>query len=349
MNNTLERKSFTAFEKDTLDVIKNWFAGREDFQFQTSGSTGAPKTVTFSRQQLIKSAKRSLNLFKLEQGDKILLCLNPLFAAGFMTIVRAIEGNLDLIAITPGANPLASLPGKISLDFAAFTPNQIEGILSKSPGKLMKVKTILIGGAGIHPELEKKLQNIQPDVFHSYAMTETLTHIACRSVNGPSKSLTFKAVRGVSFDTDKRSCLIVDDKTLGIKRLITNDVVELLNNREFIWKGRIDNVVNSGGIKIQIEQVESIISQLLVDMNLELKFCMISLPDKSLTNKLILLIEKGQYKYNQKSLEKTIRDKLPKYHAPKKIVEVPEIFQTNTGKVDRNRNAKLYLGTADEI
>ncbi|MCK5470798.1 MAG: O-succinylbenzoic acid--CoA ligase, partial [Cyclobacteriaceae bacterium] len=182
-------------------------------------------------------------------------------------------------------------------------------------------------------------------VFQSYAMTETLTHVALRKVNGKEKSDIYHALQGVSFSQDTRECLIIHDRILGIEHLITNDVVELVGKKSFRWIGRYDNVINSGGIKIHIEGVENEIHGIFDDMQIQNTFCLLSIPDRKFTNKMILLIEQNESLINEDIILATLKRKLPKYHDPKSVKQVSELILTKSGKIDRKRNTELYLST----
>lgn len=343
LNEDVNQSQLSDFEFDILTFVKSWLSGQNKFELQTSGSTGTPKAIECDRQQMEKSARRTLDVFALKPGSKVLSSLHPMFIAGKMMLVRAIVGELELEVVTPSSNPLSNLNHEASIDFAAFTPNQIEHVLNENPDKLNQVKTILIGGAGLHPILEAKLQNIESNVFHSYAMTEALTHVAIRKVNGPEKSNHFHGLKNVTFKLDKRSCLVINDEELGIKNLVSNDIVELIDETSFQWIGRYDNVINSGGIKIQIEAVEREIETVFQNMNIAYNFCVVSEPDAALTNKMILFIEGAKVDLIDQSILEAIREKLPKYHAPKDIIWVPGIILTKSGKIDRIGNTDAYI------
>ena len=170
--------------------------------------------------------------------------------AGMMMLVRALEGQLDLVIESPKANPLKDISEDAKFEFCALTPYQAETVLHQSPQKFDQFKMVLIGGAAINPKLDSQLQELNCQVFHSYSMTETLTHVALRRINGPKKGKVYQALNGVSFSRDARGCLIVDDEILEIEGLITNDLVDLRDPKSFVWIGRIDNVINTGGIKL---------------------------------------------------------------------------------------------------
>ncbi len=331
------------FELETLAFIRQWLSGQMNFQFQTSGSTGKPKKIKFTKSQLQKSAHRSIAEFHLRSGETSLACLNTAFVAGIMMLVRALEGQLKLIIETPSANPLAHIDNGLPIDFCALTPYQVKAILDETPLELTKIKTLLIGGAELNPSLENQLQKVKTKVYHSYAMTETLTHVALRKVNGKTKSDIYHALQGVSFSQDNRSCLIIQDQVLGIDHLITNDIVNLIDNKSFKWIGRYDNVVNSGGIKIQVEKLEEKIRIILDDLGIDNFTCLLSIPDKKLNNKLILLIEQSDLHIQEKKILVALKNSLPLYHNPKAIMQVAELYFTKSGKMDRKRNSEIYL------
>ncbi len=326
-----------------LQIIRDWLLGQTEFTFQTSGSTGTPKLCNFSRSRIIAGAQRTLNFFQIDHGATVLCCLNTEFVAGFMMIIRALVGQLNLIITDPSADPWEGIEDKI--DFAAVTPMQIENGMRNHPEQITKVGTLLIGGAAIHPLLEKQLQTLPGRVYHSYAMTETLTHVALRMVHGQEKSDVYSALPGVSFTIDDRNCLIIHDNVLGIKELITNDIVELQDSKSFRWLGRYDNVINTGGIKIQTEHLETMIGDALSGHGISTNFCVISTDDIKLTNRLVLLMEIHDVGLGEKEIRNLLKNLLPRYHSPSEVIFVREIFLTKSGKVDQIKNASHYLHT----
>jgi o-succinylbenzoate---CoA ligase len=260
-----------------------------------------------------------------------------------MMLVRALAGNLNLIVQAPSSNPLEDIPKSQYCDFMALSPLQLSGILKSNQEKLALVKTILIGGAALDKTVENEIQNLKTRFFHSYAMTETLTHVAVRAVNGNTKSSFYSALPGVSFSQDNRSCLVLKDEILGIDQLVTNDVVKLIDDSTFLWKGRYDNVINTGGIKIMPEEIELKINEILAKADLDLPNCLLYLPDAVFGEKMVLLVETGDNRLNKSQVTKLLRSNLPKYHEPKIIKPVPKIFLTLTGKIDRPKNRTEYL------
>jgi len=328
-------------ERRPLQIIRDWLSGQSEFSFQTSGSTGTPKLCSFSREQIIASAERTLDFFQLNQGNTVLCCLNTEFVAGFMMIIRALVGKLNLVVTDPAADLWKDL--EYAIDFAAVTPMQIESGMRNYPEKISKIGTLLIGGAAIHPLLDKQLEALPGRVYHSYAMTETLTHVALREVVGPSRSDTYTALPGVTFSVNENACLVLHNALPGIGVLETNDVVTLVSDTAFRWIGRRDNIINSGGIKFQVERVEKDIANILTTRGFQSLFCLVAAPDTALTHKMIMLMESHENTMKQNEILNLLKAELPKYHYPREILFVQEILLTKTGKIDRKRNAEMYI------
>ncbi len=330
-------------EKKPLRIISDWLKGQSEFSFQTSGSTGTPKQCRFSRNQIIASAQRTLDFFQLKQGDTTLCCLNTEFVAGYMMIIRALVGQLNLIITDPSADPWKDLEDII--DFAAVTPIQVESGMRRYPEKISKIGKLLIGGAAIHPLLERQVADLPGRVYHSYAMTETLTHVALREVAGTTKTDIYSALLGVSFTTDDKNCLIIHDNRLGLHGLKTTDLVELLDSKSFRWLGRYDNVINTGGIKLQIEYLEPLIGKALRQLGITSNFCVVPKEDLKRTTRVVLLIEIHGVSLRQEEIQLRLKSQMPRYHCPSEVIFVPEIFLTKSGKVDRIKNVSHYIHT----
>jgi O-succinylbenzoic acid--CoA ligase len=339
LRNELNAGDYSKFEYGAISTIRNWYQGQQSFTFTTSGSTGKPKTISFRRDQIVNSARRTIDAFELRPGQTLLCCLNIDFVAGFMMIIRAIVGGMKLIIEEPKLNPLDGLEDE-QFDFMALTPVQADTVLRERPSGFRQTQKILLGGAAIHPELEISLKDHSPEVFHSYGMTETLTHVAIRNVSKGEQA--YAALEHVTFAKDADGRLVISDTALEIDGLLTNDIVQLVDEKTFTWLGRADNVINSGGIKIRIEELEVRIVDVLIKYGIRCNVCLIPKEDRKLTNKIILLVEFSAA-FEAEELKDILKATLPKYHAPKEVVAVPELFYTDSGKIDRLKNSSVYL------
>ncbi len=307
--------------------LKNWLNADKQIQLQTSGSTGKPKCIAFDKEQLILSAKRTIDFFDLPPTSRALHNLNPDFVAGKMMWVRALVGGWHLIV----QNPSEKIPGEI-FDFGAMVPRQVE----KNLAALKNFKKLLIGGASVSIELEKHLKEQKNLIFHTYGMTETLTHVAvkpitheaCEHLKVKLKQCNrefYHALQGIRF-SENNGKLIVTDKQLDI-RISTNDLVELKNEKQFKWIGRSDWVVNTGGIKVIPEQVEEKLKPFISG-----RFIVAGIPDKTWGEMLVLIIEGERFEIDHNIFDQA---KLKYYEKPKKIFFLKEFFETSGGKINR--------------
>lgn len=303
------------FEKPVGNFLLDWFDCKSYIEMETSGSTGVPKTISISKQAMVDSALATGDFFDLQPGNKALHCLPVKYVAGKMMLVRAMILGLDLEFVAPSSHPLDH--NEIDFDFVAMVPLQAQNSISQ----LKKVKKLIIGGAAVNKTLEKQLLKLPTKVYETYGMTETITHIAARKLG--EKAFTVLPYVSVSFDD--RNCLVIHAPRISPEVIITNDIVELVDENQFIFLGRMDNVINSGGIKLIPEQIEQKLSG-----KISQRFFIASKPDDELGEKVVLVIE-GE----KRELVDSIYESLDKYEKPKEIIFIPKFLDTATGKILR--------------
>jgi O-succinylbenzoic acid--CoA ligase len=309
--------------------MTEWLDPGPYISLKTSGSTGVPKTILIEKNKMLTSAARTAEYFNFREDQKALLCLPLNYIAGKMMIVRALFSGLNLICIRPSQNPLEDLHNDMTIDFAAMIPLQLQQVIDMP--SLSQIKKILLGGGPVNPELEKQTQQIPVELFHGYGMTETLSHIALRRVNGMNASQSYKALKGIELGIDKRNCLTITAPDLADETLITNDVVSFTGVNEFIWKGRYDNVIISGGVKLIPEEIESKLQSLFSN-----RFYLTGIKDAQWGEKLILIIEGLPFDESAIiSLKSKMGALLNKYEVPKEIYFVTNFMEANNGKINR--------------
>ncbi|MDG1842562.1 MAG: AMP-binding protein [Crocinitomicaceae bacterium] len=309
------------------EFINEWNNDLGYIEIQTSGSTGKPKTIRLAKTSMLASAKKTLQYFNLKKHDRVILCLPIQTIAAKMMIVRAIQGNLELELITPSTTPLKEINKEAS--FIAMTPMQASSCLNKCPNKYRHLDKVLLGGAPIDLKLEKDLLNLKPmGIYHSYGMTETASHIAIRKLSN-EKDKKYTALPGINFEIDSRDCLIINYPEVSTSKIISNDVIQLLNSSTFIWKGRHDFIINSGGIKIHVEELEKRIRE-----NFDLPFFISSIEDRELGEKIVMYIESTEYIDTQLIKNKLVSI-LEKHQIPKEYFVLPQFKYNQGGKIDR--------------
>jgi o-succinylbenzoate---CoA ligase len=309
------------FEKELGEFLLDWLDDKETIQLTTSGTTGAPKIITINKQAMVHSAVATGDFFNLQPQNKALLCLSPRYIAGKMMIVRALIIGLELDYIIPSSN-LDDLQKDKIYDFVAIVPLQAENSLNK----LDQFKKIIIGGAKVSDSLTLKLNNVNAEIYETYGMTETITHIAAKKIGEEC----FNVLSHVAINSDERNCLVIIAPTILNSEIITNDIVEIVNDKQFKWLGRFDNVINSGGIKLFPEQIEAKLASKISN-----RFFITGQPDSLLGTKLVLVVEGKQQKFDD-----FIFNELDKFEKPKEIVFILEFEETNTKKVNRIRTLK---------
>lgn len=306
------------FEKPVGDFLLDWFDSKSYVEMHTSGSTGIPKVIQVDKQAMVNSALATGDFFELSAGNKALHCLPVKYVAGKMMLVRAMILGLDLEFVAPSSHPLRD--SDENFDFAAMVPMQAQNSISD----LNRVKKLIVGGAKINSALEKQLLKLPTDVYETYGMTETISHIAAKKVGEKA----FTVLPNVTISYDENNCLIIHAPRISEEVIETNDVVELLNENQFIFLGRIDNVINSGGIKLLPEQIEEKLSG-----KIEPRYFISSKEDKELGEKIILVIEGNPF-----DVDKTIFESLDKYEKPKEILFVQKFKETGNGKIIRKES-----------
>ncbi|WP_266366135.1 AMP-binding protein [Tellurirhabdus rosea] len=325
----------TDYEREALSFCRDWRSGRETFVLQTSGSTGTPKPIPLTRTQMQASARLTGQTLGLTPGDGALVCLNIRYVAGVMMLVRGLELGLRMTVVEPASDPLETLPPPIPpFDFTALVPLQLETLLSV-PGRrevLNRMKAVIVGGAAVSPALEEALQAVQAPVYSTYGMTETVSHIALRRLNGSDRSDLFTALEGVELGVDDRSCLNIRSAATDFARIQTNDVVELREGGRFRLLGRADSIINSGGLKIQPEQVEAVLSPLLAPR----RYVVVGLPDERLGEQVTLVLEAEKLpEALLAEVRHLVRSQMGPFFVPRQQRTLPVFPLTPTGKIDR--------------
>lgn len=336
--NSKNMDKLPAWARPVAKLIRDWLRGEKYFPMQTSGSTGEPKTFLLERDKIEHSAEMTARLFGLEEGDTLLLCLGTHYIAGFMMVMRALVNNCNLVATEVSSDPLKFIPQDTIIHFASFIPMQMETLLQHEEyiNRLNLMKAILVGGAPVSDALAQKLQQLKTQVVHTYSMTETYTHVAVKYLNGEKKSEYYHPLPGVTLSQDERACLVIKSFLTDQQPLVTNDIVELQANGSFKWIGRWDNVINSGGVKIQLEKVENALHNALKQSGIERNLFATGLPDDRFGQKLVVVIEGEELPVEAlNAVKKRLKDMLSIYEQPKQFYFADKLPLTRTGKVDR--------------
>ena len=320
------------------DFFSEWNNDSDRVLVHTSGSTGKPKPMMVEKKRMLNSARITCDFLGLKPGDSALLCMSLDYIAGKMVVVRSIERHLHLISVSPSGHPLKDINEEIT--FAAMVPMQVYNTLQvpEERERLTHIRHLIIGGGAIDASLEKELQALPGNIaiWSTYGMTETLSHIALRRINGAEASEWYQPFDSVKISQTDEGCLVIDAPLVCAETLLTNDIVEIepyiynkVEKTRFRIKGRKDNVVCSGGIKIQIEEVEEFLKP-----HLEKPFMLAKKKDEKFGEIAVLLSEDKGIKKVEATIRRLLSDH--KYWIPREFLHVDHLPLTETGKPKRS-------------
>ena len=343
------------------DFLSEWNNDSDRVLVHTSGSTGKPKPMMVEKKRMLNSARITCDFLGLKPGDSALLCMSLDYIAGKMVVVRSIERHLHLISVSPSGHPLKNIDMKDvngkdvngEITFAAMVPMQVYNTLQvpEERERLTHIRHLIIGGGAIDASLEKELQALPGNIaiWSTYGMTETLSHIALRRINGAEASEWYQPFDSVKISQTDEGCLVIDAPLVCAETLVTNDIVEIepyiynkVEKLRFRIKGRKDNVICSGGIKIQIEEVEA-----LLKPHLEKPFMIAKKKDEKFGEIAVLLTEDEDLKKVEATIRRLLSGKSDdsnkssesanhKYWIPREYLHVDHLPLTETGKPKRS-------------
>ncbi|UOB17316.1 AMP-binding protein [Abyssalbus ytuae] len=317
------------YEQSMGDYLMDWLNNKDHLFVKTSGSTGTPKLIRINKQHMVNSAIASGDFFGITMGDTALHCLPADFIAGKMMLVRAMVLGLEIDLVRPSLNPLQGI--KKDYDFSAMIPLQLKNSLNN----INHIKKLIVGGAYVPGNLVEKIQNIPTEVYETYGMTETVTHIAAKKLNNfnseeEKNNIHFKLLPNIKISKDDRDCMVIDAPDISEERIVTNDIVKIISGEEFDWIGRHDNVINSGGVKLIPESIEAKISGAIPN-----RFYVTGKDDENLGKKLVLVVEGGNN--NKEDIINKVKSvpALDRYEIPKEFIFVDNFKETENGKIIR--------------
>ena len=318
----------------TLDeFIAEWQNDEPTVLVHTSGSTGKPKPLRVEKLRMAASARITCQFLGLHKGDTALLCMPLDYIAGKMVVVRSLVWGLRLVAVEPSGHPLRGLHE--APDFAAMVPLQVYNTMQvpEERARLRQIRHLIIGGGAVSDELVSELGDFPNCVWSTYGMTETLSHIALRRLNGEQASQWYEPFEGVDVSLNADGCLVINAPAVCAEPLTTNDIAEIaVDGRHFRIRGRCDNVVCSGGIKLQIEEIEAKLQPFI-----DVPFMITKRSDARLGEMVVMLVASD----DTEQLQAVCSAHLTRYEMPRVFVSVDALPMTETGKPARAEAMKI--------
>lgn len=327
---SLQKKQIPAWKRELFTFLLAWLdPGVDTFDQWTSGTTGPPRKYPLLRESMVRSAENTLSFFGLMPEQRALLCLPVRYIAGKLMVVRALVGGLDLVTSEPSGRPLREL--RRPVHFGAMVPMQVYNTLQDGTN-LSLVGKLLIGGGEIHPALRERLTGMeQTEIYESFGMSETYTHVALRRINGPDPDPFFRPLKGVTVSQDKRGCLVAEAEGVTRGPVVTNDLVELAPGSDgFRWLGRADHLISTGGIKVIPEVLEE-----KIRLRIGLDCLVLAEPDEQLGRRLVLMVEYADPDPPVERWLRSLKEVLEAHEVPKRIRPVARIPRNDSYKPDR--------------
>jgi O-succinylbenzoic acid--CoA ligase len=323
----------------------------------TSGSTGIPKSVILSRDALTAGA--------LATADRIgdgawLLALPATYVAGMQVLVRSIVADREPAwlsgAFTPQAFSAAALM-MVSTDrgervptYTSLVPAQLSKLLDAAAQDstvltaLRSFETILVGGQAIPAATLERAQHAGVRIVRTYGSTETsggcvydgvpLRGVAVRITDGEVRVAGPTLADGYLGDSAGTQAAFVHDDA-GVRWYRTGDA-GIIEGDVLRVRGRIDNVIVSGGINVSLDRVERIVRTI---PGLE-SAVVVGVPDERWGEASVVVVARGEALRRSESTQLAeariaVADEVGAHARPTRLVLVDDLATLPSGKPDR--------------
>jgi o-succinylbenzoate---CoA ligase len=306
----------------------------------TSGSRGVPKGAELSAPALLASAGASLDRLGAAPGDRWLCCLPVHHISGLGVLVRSlVAGSEPVIRGRVDARSLASDAEALGCRYVSLVPTQLRRLL-EAGAPLAGFRAILLGGAAIPAGMLEEAAAAGARVVTSYGMTETCG--GCVYDGLPLDGVQVAAgadgsirIAGPVLFSGYRLAPEVTSTVLRDGWFTTSDLGEMTAAGRLIVHGRADDVINSGGEKVVAGEVEQVLrgcpgvrDAVIVG---------ITDPDWGERVSAVIIPADAATPPALDELRAYVRDRLPRYAAPRTAVFVTELPLLSSGKPDRQK------------
>ena len=325
----------------------------------TSGSTGLPKCVELTFDNLFYSVKSVDNEINHDLGDLWLASLPFYHIGGFSIITRAIiTGCQVVLPSSLKTDDLCSDIYKYKPSLISFVPTMFMNFIKFIDEPWQELKQIFLGGGPIPQEIIEITKEKKWPISIVYGSTETSSMVTfCSSsnliANGISAGISMQGVKIKIDDSPGLNYVSIQSKSvaksyfkanseladkLNNGRFCSNDIGKIDVNGNLHILGRGDEIIISGGENISLIEIREIIREKYSDLD----FVNIGIKDEKWGQTYIIVISSDETDAEMK-LEKYLSEQLPKFKMPKHIYKLKYIPRNEFGKLQKKELQKIIM------
>jgi O-succinylbenzoic acid--CoA ligase len=323
----------------------------------TSGSTGVPKSVVLSRDALTASA--------LATADRVgegmwLLALPASYVAGMQVLVRSIVADREPAILSGSFTPQSFAAAALMMvstergvrvpTFTSLVPAQLARLLDAAEHEpsvltaLRSFETVLVGGQALPPITLERAETAGVRVVRTYGSTETsggcvydgtpLRGVSVRIVDGEVQIAGPTLAEGYLGDRETTDAVFRRSSD-GTRWYLTGDA-GLIQDDVLRVRGRIDNVIVSGGVNISLDRVERVVRGV---PGLE-SAVVVGIPDARWGETSVIVVARGEALRRSESVQlqearTAVSDAIGSHARPARLVLVDDLAALPSGKPDR--------------
>jgi o-succinylbenzoate---CoA ligase len=301
----------------------------------TSGSTGGPKGVELSTAALLHSARASLARIGARPGERWLCCLPVTHIAGLQVLVRSlVSGAEPVLALRADAQTLTAC----GCAHVSLVPAQLTRLITESgEGPLDGFRSVLLGGAAAPAGLLEAARAAGIPVLTTYGMTETCGGCVY-------DGLPLDGVRVAIRDDDDAPGRIWIAGAVLFSRyrpggqeprdgwFRTGDLGRVDEAGRLTVRGRADDIINTGGHKVVPGEVAAALQSLPGVRDV----AVVGQPDARWGETVVAVVvpEDPADAPTLELVRLHVQQRLPRYAAPNRVIEVDVIPMLPSGKHD---------------
>lgn len=321
-----------------------WLPEEVGLVVRTSGSTtGTGRLVGLSAGQMRASGAATRQ--RLGGPCTWILGLPPHHIAGLQVVARAVADGRDVVTIEGHVDPpsvTAAIEqaekrhsdGRVAI---SLVPTQLAHLVDdpRCSATLARCVAVLVGGAPLTATLLEKARDLGIPATVTYGMSETCGGCVYDGVPLEGVRIEVADDSRLSIAGPMVMSGYLDEGPVG-PWLRTQDLGHWAGGR-LIIDGRVDDAINSGGLKISAHEVLSHIraSQMVLDG------IVVGMDDETWGQVVAALVVPSRQWRGEQALRDAVAARLERTHAPRVVVETSSLPLLASGKIDRARARRL--------